>query len=236
MSGHSKWHKIKHKKAVTDSKKSQLFGRLSREISVLARRNSDPSANPALREAIERAKRANVPQENIDRLLSKEADTANTVVYEGYGPGGTAIMVTAMTDNTNRTVAELRSIFKKYGCSLGSPNSVRWKFTQQARIATEISPQTNMEDLELKIIDGGAADFVIKGNQLTIIGPVSSRENIEDIIADADLPINESEIEYFVPPEQRVSISPEQENQLELLTNELLDHPDVDTVHTDINY
>lgn len=129
MSGHSKWHKIKHQKTANDQKKSKEFGRLARDIKIAARDERDPSKNAALRDAIERAKKANMPQANIDRLLTKQ-DNANLTeaIYEGFGPGGVGILVITTTDNPNRTVAEVRAAFKAAGSDLGGPNSVRWKF------------------------------------------------------------------------------------------------------------
>lgn len=129
MSGHSKWHKIQHKKAITDSKKSKLFGSLSREIKIAARQGTDPATNSNLREAIDRAKKANLPQENIDRLLSRDTANQTEAWYEGYGSGGAAVLVSAATDNTNRTVTELRTLFKQHEGSLGSAGSVKWKFS-----------------------------------------------------------------------------------------------------------
>ena len=132
MSGHSKWHSIKHKKAAKDAKRSKLFGQLSRDIRTASRAGADPEKNAALREAIERAKKFNLPQSNIDRLLNKGAAPLTDVTYEGYGPGGVAMMVSAATDNTNRTVAEVRNIFKSHGASLGEAGSAAWKFQRQA--------------------------------------------------------------------------------------------------------
>ena len=108
MSGHSKWHRIRHKKAITDSKRSKLFGQLSRDVKMAAREGKDPTKNSRLREAIERAKKFNLPQANIDRLLATDTEALKAVTYEGYGPGGVAFLIQAETDNTNRTVAENR--------------------------------------------------------------------------------------------------------------------------------
>lgn len=128
MSGHSKWHKVKHRKAATDSQKSKLFGQLSRDIKSAARQGSDPATNSALREAIERAKKDNLPQANIDRLLHRDATNQQQATYEGYAYGGVAILVQVETDNTNRTIADLRSLFKQFAGRLSEPGSVRWKF------------------------------------------------------------------------------------------------------------
>ncbi len=130
MSGHSKWSQIKRAKEIVDKKKSQVFGKLSQDILLATKTGFDPNTNNSLRDAITRARKANMPQENIDRLLDKHASaTTKTVTYEGFGPGGTAFLITASTDNPNRTVAEIRSIFKSHNGQLGNPGSVQWKFT-----------------------------------------------------------------------------------------------------------
>lgn len=130
MSGHSKWHKIKHQKETTDKKKGLAFGKLAREIATAARSEKDPAKNALLRDIIARAKKVNMPQENIDRLLEGSDKPLQPVVYEGFGPGGSAIIVSAETDNPNRTVNELRMLFKEYGGHLATPGSVMWKFTR----------------------------------------------------------------------------------------------------------
>jgi YebC/PmpR family DNA-binding regulatory protein len=130
MSGHSKWSQIKRAKEIVDKKKSQVFGKLSQDILLATKTGFDPNTNSLLRDAITRARKANMPQENIDRLLERHSETsAKTVIYEGFGPGGTAFLITASTDNPNRTVAEIRSIFKSHNGQLGNPGSVQWKFT-----------------------------------------------------------------------------------------------------------
>lgn len=129
MSGHSKWHKIKHQKEATDKKKSKIFGQLARDISIAARDNKDPAQNATLRDAIARAKKANMPGANIDRLLAgKDTDLAN-VTYEAIGPGGSFLLIFASTDNLNRTVSEVRALLKNHGGTMGKPGSARWKFT-----------------------------------------------------------------------------------------------------------
>lgn len=128
MSGHSKWHKIKHQKEATDKKKGLVFGKLAREIAIAARGEKDPAKNPTLREAIARAKKVNMPQENIDRLLSNSDKPLHSVTYEGFGPGGSALLISAETDNPNRTVNELRALLKEHGGHLANPGSVMWQF------------------------------------------------------------------------------------------------------------
>ena len=132
MSGHSKWHKIKRAKEVTDKKRGQVFGRLVRDIQTAARSGKDPAANAALRDAIARAKKANMPQANIDRILSgKDHTDIQEVTYEAFGPGGSGLVIIAETDNPNRTVAEIRMLLKDHGGTLSGPGSVRWKFDEE---------------------------------------------------------------------------------------------------------
>jgi len=160
MSGHSKWHKIKRAKEATDQKKSQTWGKLIRDIQVAARIDSDPANNAALRDAIERARKANMPQANINRLLQKKESTGlNEVIYEGFGPEGIAVIVVAETDNPNRVVSAVRQIFKKNGGQLGTPGSVRWKFKDRLVITVSHIPTSEADDIELALIDAGAEEI-----------------------------------------------------------------------------
>src|SRR5881394_918332 len=135
MSGHSKWHSIKHKKAVVDARRGQHFTKLARAVSVAAREGGgDPEGNPALALAIQKARDASMPKDNIERAIAKgtgdgaDADAYENVVYEGYGPGGVALLIEALTDNRNRTGSEVRHMFSKAGGNLGEPGSVAWQF------------------------------------------------------------------------------------------------------------
>lgn len=153
MSGHSKWNTIKRAKEVTDAKKSKIFGKLSREITVAIRQGgSDPEMNAALREVINRAKNANMPMANIERLLKgKDGIQTQEATYEVFGPGGSALFIVAETDNANRTVAEVRAIAKKYGGSVGGPGSVKWKFDNAMKpmYAAEMSEEDLMATQKL---------------------------------------------------------------------------------------
>ncbi len=132
MSGHSKWSQIKRTKEVVDKKRSQLFGKLSHDILIATASGIDPESNAVLRDAIGRAKKANMPQGNIDRLLARQAEKGTqTITYEGFGPNGVAILITTLTDNPNRTVAEIRAIMKSHNAQLGVPGSVQWKFDEE---------------------------------------------------------------------------------------------------------
>ncbi len=146
MSGHSKWAQIKRKKEVTDKKKGLIFGRISREILLAAKNGTDPATNNSLRDAIAKAKTANMPQANIERLLSRANNKEmKEVTYEGFGPGGVALLILATTDNTNRTVQEIRTILKNNQGSLASPGSVRWKF-QNGQPITPLSLDSDTQD------------------------------------------------------------------------------------------
>lgn len=135
MSGHSKWHKIRHTKAASDKKKSKEFGRVTRDIQTAAQEGgTDPDKNAALRDAIGRAKKSNMPQTNIDRLLSsRDESNLEEITYEAFGPGGTGIIIKVKTDNPNRIVAEVRTALKNNNGSLGGPNSVQWKFNNELK-------------------------------------------------------------------------------------------------------
>ncbi|OGY36721.1 MAG: hypothetical protein A3E36_04070 [Candidatus Andersenbacteria bacterium RIFCSPHIGHO2_12_FULL_45_11b] len=148
MSGHSKWSQIKRGKEIVDKKRSQLFGKLSHDILLATTTGTDPVHNADLRDAIAHARKANMPQANIDRLLARQAEKGTqTIFYEGFGPGGIAILITALTDNPNRTVAEIRAIMKSHNSQLGVPRSVRWKFDDKG--TPKYPVQTTEETREL---------------------------------------------------------------------------------------
>ena len=164
MSGHSKWSTIKRAKAANDAKRGQLFTKLARELTVAARDGgSDPEMNVRLRLAVQKAKENNMPHDNIDRAIGRGSgeggqDSLNEVVYEGYGPGGAAIMLEALTDNANRTVSEVRNAFAKGGGNLGERGCVAWNFDARGVVVVEAS-EDSAEDLTLLAIDAGADDF-----------------------------------------------------------------------------
>ena len=182
MSGHSKWSTIKHKKAASDAKRGVLFTKLAREIQVAAREaGADPETNFRLRLAIQTARSSNMPNDNIDRAIIKGAGTGDDgdelqeIYYEGYGPGGTAILVQALTDNRNRTVSDLRSAFTKQGGNLAESGSVAWGFNNKGSIVADVN-NTDPEDVALDAVDSGADDFEILGNTLQF---TTTRDNLE---------------------------------------------------------
>lgn len=167
MSGHSKWHSIKHKKAKEDAKRGNLFGKLSRSIIIAAKEGggADPKDNISLANAIAKAKEFNMPQDNIERAIKKgsgELDGVNyeTIVYEGYGPGGIAIIIETMTENRNRTTADIRNVFSKLNGNMGENGSVNWQFERKGIIVVDRSEVPDEEVFMLDVIDIGAEDIV----------------------------------------------------------------------------
>lgn len=189
MSGHSKWSTIKRQKAVTDSKRSAAFTKLARLITVAARQGGgDPSMNFRLRLAIDKAKASNVPNDTIDRAIKigtgegKAGDTKD-VIYEGFGPGGVATMVEAITDNSNRTAAEVRSVFTKHGGTLGTQNSVGWMFTRAGLVQVPLSTLSpeQRESLELSLIDHEVSDIREEGGRLMVVAPLEKLADVRNV-------------------------------------------------------
>ena len=174
MSGHSKWHSIKHKKAAIDAKRGKLFSKLIKEITVAARiGGGDLGGNPRLRSAVQTARSNSLPLENIERAIKKgtgelEGVAYEEVVYEGYGPGGVAIMVNALTDNRNRTVSEVRRIFEKHGGNFGSTGCVAWMFKKRGVIAVDKTATSEERLLELAL-EAGADDVGEAGDSFEVV-------------------------------------------------------------------
>ncbi|MFQ5491801.1 MAG: YebC/PmpR family DNA-binding transcriptional regulator, partial [Phycisphaerae bacterium] len=168
MSGHSKWSTIKHKKAATDKKRSKLWSKLSRGVTMAARTGGDPKDNPRLRLAVDKAKAANMPKDTIEKAIKKgsgelDGESFHEVMYEGYGPGGAAILAQAITDNRNRTAPEIKKVFERSGGNLGAPNSVAWMFSSKGVLA--IARESVEEDHLMEVaLDNGADDVVTDGD------------------------------------------------------------------------
>lgn len=185
MSGHSKWHSIKHQKAATDAKRGKIFTKLANEIAIVAKDGSDPDTNFKLRLVISKAKQANMPSANIERAIARGVGNLGDakleeLSYEGYGPNGVAILVRALSDNRNRIAAEVRSIFTKYGGNLGSNGSVSYLFKQKGEII--INKNADREDIGLQAIEAGADDIDDSSDQLIIYTRPNELEKIKEII------------------------------------------------------
>jgi YebC/PmpR family DNA-binding regulatory protein len=199
MAGHSKWKQIKHKKAITDRKRGAVFTKVIREITVAAKQGGgDPNGNARLRVAIDAAKAENMPLENIERAIKKgtgelEGVQYEEVVYEGYGPGGAAIMIEATTDNPNRTVAEIRYAFSRGGGNLGATNSVAWMFDRKAQIAVDAAQADENTAMEAAL-DGGAEDVVRDGDTFLITAPPAALHAVQERLKTKGIPVQSAEL------------------------------------------
>ncbi len=233
MSGHSKWHTIKHKKGALDAKRGKLFTKLIKEITVAARTGGgDADANARLRKAVSDAKGANMPNDTIDRAIKRgtgelEGVNYEEITYEGYGPGGVAVMVDSMTDNRNRTVAEIRHIFSKNGGNLGASGAVNWMFEKKGYIVVEKSAKSEDELFEL-VIEAGADDLRDDEDNFEII---TSPENFDAVLqAVKGAGINPLVAEIEMIPQNYIKLTGNDARQMLKLMEALEDHDDVQKV------
>ncbi len=233
MSGHSKWHSIKHKKAAQDAKRGKIFTKIIREISVAARLGGpDPEKNPRLRKAIAEAKAVNMPSDNVKRAIMKgtgqlEGSAYEEINYEGYGPGGVAILVEALSDNKNRTVSELRHIFAKNGGRIGESGCVAWMFKRKGYIVVEKSKATEDQLLEIAL-GSGAEDIRDDGSNWEIITPPENYEAVLESLKQKNVEVATSNLALI--PQNYVKLEGKQAQQLLRLMEELEDHDDVQHV------
>ncbi len=239
MSGHSKWHSIRHKKAAKDAKRGKLFTKLIKDITVAARDGGgDPDLNPRLRRAIEKAKAANMPAENIERAIKKGTGelpgvTYESVVYEGYGPGGVAILIHAYTDNKNRTVAEIRHIFSKKGGNMAGAGSVAWLFSKKGLIIVDKSVIDEDSLLEI-VLDAGAEDLKAEGSTYEIYCEPAVLETVRQALEDKGIAYQSADITMV--PSTTVQISDEHTaRQLLSLMEALEEHDDVENVYSNFD-
>ncbi len=237
MAGHSKWANIKHKKMREDAKKGRIFTKVAREIIVAARLGGgDPDSNPRLRRAIQLAKSVNMPKENIERAIKRGTGelpgvSYEEVVYEGYGPGGVAIMVEAITDNRNRTVSEIRSIFSKHGGSLGESGCVSWLFERKGVIRVLENAISEDELMEVAI-EAGAEDVKVEDGLYQVITSFEDYDTVKKAIEERGIPIESAEITYI--PQSTVKVEGEKAEKLLKLLEALENHDDVQ--HTYSNF
>ena len=238
MAGHSKWSSIKHKKAATDAKRGKLFTKLARGITIAARDGGgDPESNPALALAVQKARDASMPKDNIQRAIDRgtgegsDAAAIEHVLYEGYGPGGAAILVEALTDNRNRTGAEVRHAFERSGGSLGEPGSVAWQFEKRGRILLDGSRYG--EDDVMPAIDAGAEDVRIDGELLEVLASPSDLSDVRGALEEAGVEVQSAELS--MEPKNTVEIGEKEAASLLRLIETLDDHDDVDQVHANFD-
>lgn len=235
MSGHSKWSSIKHKKAATDAKRGKIFSKLIKEITVAARMGGgDPDSNPRLRTAITAAKSENMPKDNIERAIKKgtgelEGVSYEESIYEGYGPGGAAVLVESLTDNKNRAVADIRSIFNKSGGSLGESGCVAWMFDKKGYIAVEnkfVDEDTLMETT----LEAGAEDIREDNSNFEVITAPEDFEAVKAAIDKASIPYVVAEITML--PQSTTNLVDKEAEQMVRLMESLEDCEDVQKVYT----
>jgi YebC/PmpR family DNA-binding regulatory protein len=235
VAGHSKWAQIKRKKAVNDSKRGQHFTKLIREITVAARSGGgDINFNPRLRLAVDTAKAANMPADNIDRAIKKgtgelEGVHYEEIVYEGYGPGGVAIFIETLTDNANRTVADVRHVLSKHGGSLGTSGSVAWQFERLGQIYVDASRHD--EDMTMMAaLEAGAADMKRDEDVFVISTELTSFATVQDGLRAQGVKFDESELTFV--PKSTVEVAGDDAQRLLKLLDALDDLDDVQKVHS----
>lgn len=239
MSGHSKWAQIKRQKGVTDSRRGQLFTKLGREITVAARQGGgDPDANFRLRLAIQRARDSNMPSETIDRAVKRGAGASDgaelqEITYEGYGPGGTAIMVDVLTDNRNRSAAELRATFTRAGGNLGESGSVAWQFESQG-VITVNADGSKAEEIELAAIDAGAEDVKSEDGVVEVVTAPNQLEAVRRALTEQKISIAAAELSMV--PKVTVDLSDKEGEQILRLLDRLEELDDVQRVYSNAEF
>jgi YebC/PmpR family DNA-binding regulatory protein len=239
MSGHSKWSTIKHKKGAQDARRGKLFSKLSRAIIVAAKEGGpDPAANLALQNAIEKARSYSMPKDNIERAIARgsgqDADAASfeTVVYEGYAPGGVAMIVEALTDNRNRTASEVRHLFSKHDGSLGESGSVAWLFDRRALVLVDGS--ADEDDLLLAAAEGGADDVALDGSTWQVTAPPESLASVREAVEAAGFTVESAEL--TMAPKTTIEVEEEaQAKKILRLMDALDENDDVQDVYANFD-
>jgi len=239
MSGHSKWSTIKRKKGALDAKRGKIFTKLIKEITIAVKEGGgpDPEANPRLRLAIQNAKGANMPKDNIERAIKKgagkDAEDYTEVTYEGYGPHGIPIFVECMTDNLNRTVSSVRSAFSKHGGSLGTNGSLEFIFDRKGVFTIPLPEDFSEEDFALEIIDAGAEEYEIEDGYIHITTVMEDFGNVQKKLDELNLETETAELQRI--PKTTVSLSDSELSQVMKLIDVLEDDDDVQKVYHNID-
>lgn len=238
MAGHSKWANIQHRKAAIDQKRAKRWTRILREVTVSARLGgSDPDANPRLRSAIQDAKTDNVPNDTIERAILKgtgdlEGQSYDEITYEGYGPGGVAIIIETMTDNRNRTVAELRHLFSRHGGSLGESNSVAWMFDRRGYFEIERQAMSEEEVMELAL-EVGVDDLETEGDTYELYTTFEDYASVREELEGREVPLTSKKLAMV--PQSNVEVAGEDAGQVLRLLEALEDHDDAQNVFANLS-
>ena len=233
MSGHSKWHTIKHKKGAADAKRGRVFTKIIKEITVAARvGGGDPNGNPRLRTVVAAAKAANMPKDNIDKAIKKGTGelpgvSYEEVAYEGYGPGGVAVYVQALTDNKNRTLPEIRHLFSKYGGNLGAENCVGWMFEKKGYLVVPKAGTSEDALMEL-VIEAGGDDVRDDGDNWEVFTPSDRLEQVREALTKKNVTVATGEISMV--PKNTVKIEGKKAQQVLSMMEGLEEHDDVQNV------
>lgn len=238
MSGHSKWAQIKRKKSKEDAKRGQLFSKLIRAVMIAAKKGPNPETNPQLAQAVERARSFYVPQENIERAIKRatgEGENINyeQVFYEGYGPAGVAYLVEAMTDNRNRTTAEIRNIFSSAGGSLAESGSVSWLFERKGFIVVKINSSEEEERLLEIALEGGADDVVTRENEVEVVTSPESFNKVKKALLENNFSLVSAEITMY--PQRTVRVEGDEARKVLKLLDVLESHEDVQEVYSNFD-
>jgi YebC/PmpR family DNA-binding regulatory protein len=239
MSGHSKWKTIKHQKGVADARRGQAFTRLAREIAMAAREGGDPDSNIRLRLAIEKARAGSMPKDNIERAIKrgtgadKEGAVFETVVYEGYGPHGVALLMQVVTDNKNRSVADLRRHVTRAGGTMAEAGAVGWQFTRKAYV-TVPAEGNDPDSIFMLAADAGAEDVLPGEEEIEIFAPADRFHAVVTALDKAGVKIDESELR--MEPNQKMELPPDQAVSVMKLIEQLEELDDVDSVYTNLEF
>jgi len=239
MSGHSKWSQIKRAKGANDAKRGALFTKLGREIAIAVKQGGpEPAGNVRLRLAVQRARDNNMPADTIDRAIKRAAGSGDEaaleeITYEGYGPGGIAVMVEALTDNRNRTAASMRAIFERGGGSLGTSGSVAWQFKSRGQIVV-VANGTEPEEIELAAIEAGATDVQADADEVTVETEPTELENVRKTLSEQGLNVSSAEISLI--PENTVELDESKSTQALKLLDRLESDDDVQKVYTNADF
>lgn len=241
MAGHSKWSNIKHRKGKADAQRGKIFAKVAREIIVAVKQGGeDPDINFALRLALDKARSFNVPNENINRAIQRglggaEGDNYDEFSYEGYGPGGVAIMVDLLSDNRNRTASDIRHIFSKYGGNLGENGSVAYLFDHRGLIIVERKPELNYTEDEMLLLalEAGAEDLNVETDSFEIITAIKDLQTVRDSLHEQSVPIASAELTMI--PQTLIAVEGKVAETVLKLLEALEDHDDVQNVHTNVD-
>jgi YebC/PmpR family DNA-binding regulatory protein len=239
MSGHSKWSTIKRKKGVADAKRGKMFTKLIKEITISAREGGgDPGANPRLRLAIDNAKAANMPADNIDRAIKKatgelEGVTYHELMYEGYGPGGVAMLIEVATDNKNRSVAEVRHLFSKYNGSMGENGSVAWMFDRKGIITLPIQNKTEDEIMDI-VLEAGAEDLQTEEDYFEVQTDLESFEPVRKALVAADMQIENASLQWIA--KNTINVSGDDAEKVMKIIEAMDDSEDVQNVYSNADF